>query len=171
MTRSKREAECACKSLDAGQSPGGVSVSPPNSSAQPLPPPRLLTADEFSKLLLAQLANDAEGCFSNLGLTATDRGCNPPQEPVTGLEEDKTASNAYTSVARFQNLLGLRNLLGNAWEWTADGGLMGGATNTILPSGQRRGQTTNGNPDLEFVKRHLMRPSGEGAIRCVIRYP
>jgi hypothetical protein len=119
----------------------------------------LLTLKEFTTLLTHILDVDDQACFANLGGTAADRGCHTvPPTGINGPEIDVTASVAYGAVDRYTNHLGLRNLIGNAWEWTGDGMLAGGAVDTRFSAS-----------DAEGRLKQLIRKNGEGTVRCVQR--
>lgn len=118
----------------------------------------LLSGREYASLLRNILREDGT-CFANLGNTARSRGC-PSEPPVDshGMELDNTASVKYVEADRFPTRLGLRNILGNSWEWTKEGKLAGGAVDTVI-SGR----------DVDQHLRQLTRNSGEGTVRCVLR--
>ena len=137
VTRRIREAVELCQSLHA----------------------ELLHEARLRKVLENALKVDERACFSNLGDTAVARGCNGQATGGDSADLDKTESVAYGVADGHRNHLGLRNLIGNAWEWTSEGTLAGGAADTTLA-----GKTA------EERAAKLTRKSGEGTVRCVQRH-
>ena len=120
----------------------------------------LLHVNEYRLLMENAFQVDPQACFSNLGDAARDRGCKEMAAGGgNGAELDITASVAYGPADEYPNHLGLRNLIGNAWEWSSEGVLVGGAADTVLA----------GRDAAERAAK-LVKKKGEGTVRCVQRH-